>query len=405
MGKLNRFNYILRNIVMVAIVIGIYTRYKEDTKSLIIYVSIFAIILVNDYIRHNGIIRKKRLVTISLLLSIIAGGILGYFARGYSDIYPFMLTYEIIMFYNDGLGRALLSFNIITMIFSHLFDGVELSQIFLKSFWIENILDILMFVFLIASVIIFILYLKLQVREKNRIQKLNTKLNESYQKLQEYSNKIEELTISKERNRVAQEIHDSLGHSLTALIMHLDFLEKITNEDDTKSRKLIIKTQEIARSSMKDLRKAVFALKEEKSKLGFLDSLEELKNDLTINEALKINYDLGTELEKISPDLKNVIYITIKEALTNSIKHSNSTMIDIICCIKEHYVSLEINDNGVGCEEIIYGNGLDGINNRISIVGGNVKLNSSKDKGFSIAIFIPLREGGKSDEANKSDVS
>ncbi len=309
-----RYNYLLRNIVLATIFINIFFRYKEYPKSLVIYLGLFICILVNDYIRHNLLLANmNKWFKISLIFSIISGAVLVYFLRGYTDVYLFIIIYEIVMFLEGYFLKLILAIQVSCVCYIFFFSNGRISDMLSKSFWVENSMDFLMIVLLIAFLIIFFLYTKVQIREKIRFRTLNMELNESYKTLQEYSQRIEKLTISEERNRVAQEIHDSLGHSLTGLIMHLDYLDKVVENDIGKTRDIIVKSQDIARHCMNDLRKAVFALKEDYISNGLRASLDELKINLTVNNEMDIDYEIELNLEKLSPNLKILFIEQLKK--------------------------------------------------------------------------------------------
>lgn len=388
MKKYARYNEITRNVVFGIILINTYNRYKEIPKLLLIYSAIFIFLIANDYFRLKYFCNNRIKASISLLISIVVGSFFTYWAKGYGNVYMFILIYETIMFYEGTLGKLLLIFHILAIFTFFCFDIVSFTKLKSIGFWMENGIDLLMLSLFMISYILVLFYMKGQIRERVKVQKLNKKLNESYEKLEKYSAKIEELTISKERNRVAQEIHDSLGHSLTALIMHLDFLEKIIENDTDRSKDLLVKAQSIARNSMDDVRKAVYALKNNDKSNSFIDTLEELKSNLTINENLDITYDIQIDLKNISLDLKNIIYKSIKEGLTNGIKHGKATKFDISICEKNKDIYIEIQDNGIGCKEIKKGNGLIGIENRIKALNGNVKYYTHENEGFTIEAKI-----------------
>lgn len=399
MDKYKKYNYMVRNIMLFTILINIVFTHKNTSKAMIIYLVLYFCLLANDYLRHSISFTKKEIHSISLLFSIAGGSSLAYLAGGYTDIYIFMIIYEIIMYSREKISKYLLVVQVAVLFFIWFLRSGNFVNIFAISFWQENGIDLFMLGLFMAFYILSIHFMKLQMIEKRKVQKLNEELKESYDKLQEYSLKIEELIISKERNRMAQEIHDSIGHFLTALIMHIDFVEKVIDKDTKRTKELIVKIQDLARNSMNEVRKAVYALKENSSSKGLLDSINELKENLTINKSVDINYDIKGDIEELSPDLKNILYRTIQEALTNGIKHGNATEFVVTIYKSADFIELKIKDNGAGCSEIKEGNGLRGIRERIAAVYGNVKYNTNVGGGFIIDIYIPLK--GDYDEKNK----
>jgi len=163
-------------------------------------------------------------------------------------------------------------------------------------------------------------------------------------------------------------------------------------QDAAKSKELVIKAQALARDSMKEVRKAVYALKEAPKAGGLGDSLMELKDNLEISRGIKIHYDFKGAIEEISPDLKNVLYRTVREGFTNGIKHGKATKFDVKLRTSEEELRMEIADNGQGCISVKEGNGLQGIKSRIMPLNGEVSYMSNKDEGFVLSIIIPVKE-------------
>lgn len=397
MDKYSKYSYMLRNIVLGTIFINIISRYKDTPKPMLIYLGIFIFILTNDYIRHNFLSRKRNFqrYKVSLLISIVTGSALAFVARGYTDAYMFIVMYEIIMYLRGRTRILFFTLHILCFFYASIFNDISIQMVFNKDFWLENGIDLLMSIFLIAFFALLIYFLEYQARERRKTENLNRELHESYAKLQEYSRKVGDLAITKERNRVAQEIHDSLGHIMTALIMNLDYMEKIVDKEPDKIKELIIKAQELARNSMTEVRNAVFTLKEGKPTTGLLASVSKLIEDLTVGQEVSIKLDTQGDMEGLSPDISNILFRTVQEALTNGVKHGNATEILIYIERMNDYIKLQVKDNGTGCTEISKGNGLKGIEERIHSVKGIVRLESVCNKGFIIDISIPIFETGR----------
>src|SRR5699024_2342948 len=160
-------------------------------------------------------------------------------------------------------------------IFFILFNNIPMTVLLSLNFWKESITDLLFFsVGILFYVVMLYAYRNLR-KEKIKVDQLHKKLERSYEKLQEQSEEIEQLSISKERNRLAGEIHDNLGHSLVALNMNLDVATKIMDKDMNKAKELMVQSQTLTKESIEDLRLAVYALRKESS-LSFKDSITRL---------------------------------------------------------------------------------------------------------------------------------
>lgn len=391
MNKFLKYTDLLRNGLFIMIILNIILKHKATPAAAILYGGIFLAAILNDNLRYNHWYNNRKKFTISLLVSLGICTFLMFKSGGNTSIYYFFLLYDIIVFLEGKMSHLFLVVHFLIFVFVFfIYNDLFTENIFSLEYWKSNILDYLIF-FLFYSMTIFLYYsFKYNIKERWRVQKLNNELQEANKKLKEYSLKVEELTIQNERNRVAQEIHDSLGHSLTALIMHLDFLEKIVDSNSEKAKEVVIKSQSIARNSMQDVRKAIYALKAPEISKGLIYSIESLVENLTVSQGIKFTCNItGDDIEIIDLNIKNIIYITIKEGITNGIKHGCASEFYINLKKMDKSIKLTIKDNGKGCEKIIYGNGLKGMIDRVNAVAGTINFCGNIAGGFMVEVFIP----------------
>ncbi|HEX9026401.1 MAG TPA: ATP-binding protein [Clostridium sp.] len=147
----------------------------------------------------------------------------------------------------------------------------------------------------------------------------------------------------------------------------------------------------MATSSIKDLRKSVTLLNSELEIKDLDTSIEKLINDFYLVSNLKITFKNNQSIDNLSSIIKTSIYKTIQESITNSMKHGNATKINIKLTTTIENTELVITDNGIGCNTIIKSNGLNGIENRINLLGGTISYFSHNDLGFGIRLFIPIQ--------------
>jgi signal transduction histidine kinase len=230
---------------------------------------------------------------------------------------------------------------------------------------------------------------KLEI-EKEEVKQLNKKLKSANMKLQEYALQVEEMTVTRERTKVSQELHDSLGHSLMALSMHLEFAKKICIAKPEKVEAVLAQSEKIAKSSINDLRKAVSLLNSEIEITDLDDSIEKLIRNFYLVSNLKLTYAKNKSINNLSPLIKTSIYKTIQECVTNSLKHGSSTEISIKITADNENVEVIITDNGIGCNNIVKSNGLKGIEARINSLSGIVYYFSHDNLGFGIKLSIPI---------------
>lgn len=358
-------NYLLiiKSILFLSILTDIYIRYKNSLLIMILLFVFATIIITNDYLRNIRFKDHTKYVHISLFFSLCTSSILIFTIDGISTyFYYYSFLFEIFQFKKNML-KFFIPIHVLLLSFY---------AIGLKSYNLNSISYFLIFILSLLSYlsILGMLYNKRKLEmESKEVKQLNEKLRLANVKLQECSLEIEEVAISKERTRVSQELHDSLGHSLVALVMHLEFAKNICTTNPLKLEEILAQSEKIARAGINDLRKTVDLLKSEPEVQDLNASLGQLINNFYLFSNLKITYTKSTDIESLNPIIKTSIYKTIQESITNSLKHGNATKINIEIIKNINNVKVIITDNGIGCDNILKSNGLNGIENRINSLG------------------------------------
>ncbi len=382
---LNKF-FIIGRLMYIFLFIDIIHRTRGDISSFVLFASIFLVVAINDHLRIYGYYKSIRYgYYLSLFVSAIISGIMAYFGMGYIDIYMFMVFYEINLYTGGKIGKLLFisdCFIIISVIILRQVSSFK--ELYNINFWRENAFDFIMILFFIVSYSFSLHAYKALYIEKTKVERLN-------KKLEQLSKEIEKLTITKERSRVAQEIHDYLGHNLSALNMNLDVAGKIVDKYPEKTEEIINKCQRLTKESMEGLREAVYALKEEDYSFNLKYSIEELIGNFSNTGSVNIIFNYNKKVDELLLNYKNTIYSIIREGLTNSIRHGQADEICIDTDIDDGFVNIILRDNGIGCSEIIKGNGLKGIEDRILSIDGRVDYITDVNEGFEIRANIPIK--------------
>ncbi|WP_242954181.1 sensor histidine kinase [Clostridium puniceum] len=340
--------------------------------------------MVNDYTRKTKLtINSGYMYNTSLLFTIFGASILTYFIRGFeTNVFMTFPLAELLQ--SKGIRLKILLLIHFLLYLMLLITDIGMSNYLYK---LPSLLPALFGYFALCST----MYSEKIFRaEKDEVNKLNEKLQLANIKLQQYALEVEALTVSKERTTMAQELHDSVGHTLIALIMHLEFATKMCDIKPTKVKDVLIKAEYIAKSSINSLRDVVSLLKEEREIEFFNDSIKSIINNFHLLNNIKINFNTDEDLDNLSSIIKNSMCSTIKESITNSIKHGKATEITIKILRKNNNINLILTDNGIGCNKIIKSTGLLGIENRVTSLNGSVNYFSNDNFGFGMYICIPV---------------
>lgn len=227
----------------------------------------------------------------------------------------------------------------------------------------------------------------------DELAKKNAQLIEVNEKLRQHMMVVEELAMQKERNRMAREIHDSLGHTLTFLAKIQEGAILDFGQDNNKMLESIKMANKITRQGLKELRMSLYNMMPERQGMGaFFEELERLSSDFK-SSGVKVEITNTCRDEYINPEISQSLLRICQEAVTNSIRHGLADEINIIIRIDEKRLKLFIIDNGKGCTQIKKGYGLSGMEERVKKHGGNILLGSDGESGFNIRIEIPIEEG------------
>lgn len=237
---------------------------------------------------------------------------------------------------------------------------------------------------------------KYEIRQRTKLSqtmyelKVKTKqLENTYLKLKDTSEELEELTIVKERNRIAREIHDTVGHTLTTVLLEMEAGERlITIEPDTAIEKIRLAKAQV-RKGLQDIRESVKTLQAGRELMDFVPSLKLLMDETTKHGEIYIKHNFG-ELPKLNAAQEKAIYRALQEGLTNGIRHGKGTAFVFLLSYENGNIKFSLQDNGIGTENIVKGFGLAAMEERVKEVGGILSVHSKPGEGFCINITIPI---------------
>lgn len=194
------------------------------------------------------------------------------------------------------------------------------------------------------------------------------------------------LAVEKERVRIAQELHDSLGHNLVS-VMTLLKLSLISDKDAESNVKQALALSE---NLLGDIRNCVSGIKET-TELGVSSKIHSLIDNLgVVGECIELSI-IGEE-KPYHSFAGDTIYSVVREAVTNSLKNGDAEKINVIIKFRCDAIKGYIIDNGKGCEEILMSHGLCGMKEKVNSLGGKIRFVSSPDDGFSVNFILPVEE-------------
>ena len=248
----------------------------------------------------------------------------------------------------------------------------------------------------IANIFLFIGYMFVlimdQISQTRLVLELNDELAEKNTQLIDMNAELEEATKTKERNRLAREIHDTLGHTLTGIITGVDACAMIIDIAPDVAKQQLNAIADIARGGMKDVRRSVNALRPDVlEKKDLFEALQEMVESTRKSTGVEMNFACCAALDCFNQDEEDVIYRIVQEGTTNAIRHGKATRVDIRIERNFDTLWIEIRDNGIGCTDVKKGFGIHHMEERLKMLNGALEYDGSN--GFWIKAKLPIRWG------------
>jgi signal transduction histidine kinase len=216
-----------------------------------------------------------------------------------------------------------------------------------------------------------------------------------------YAASLEELTISRERNRLARELHDTLAHSLSAVTVQLGAVETLWDSSPAAAKGLLAQADESARSGLAEARRALQALRASPLEdLGLVLAIRALAEDAAARANAKLHLDLPAEnVTFLEPHIEQSIYRVAQEALENCVRHAEAKTlwVKLTYSSKQNQtgqIQLTMSDDGQGFDSsqaIPRGHyGVAGMKERANVIGGTLQVESSPGEGTTVQLVAPL---------------
>ncbi|ATF13910.1 sensor histidine kinase [Brevibacillus brevis X23] len=226
-----------------------------------------------------------------------------------------------------------------------------------------------------------------------QLQKAHTELQEAHLQLQEAALHSLQVAVLEERTRIARDIHDALGHSLTSLIVQLHALKYMLQDGPDNAQEAVRNMLGVAKQSLEDIRTSVHTLALDKTSLG-LTPLRALLSQAQKHTGIKMELICSDLDIPLSQEMTITFYRILQEAITNSLRHSDAKEILVIIEQKKDILLLSIRDDGsiTSDQKIKPGFGLTGISERIQLLNGTLAYRIREPHGFQLDFSFPISQ-------------
>jgi signal transduction histidine kinase len=248
-------------------------------------------------------------------------------------------------------------------------------------------------VIFLAAVIFVVVSTQIAVNEqkaRGEVERLAAELGEANRRLRKYAVQAEELATAKERNRLAREIHDSLGHYLTVINVQIEAARTVMETDRPSALDALRKAQSLAKEGLADVRRSIAALRATPTDTRPLP--EAVAALVEENRAAGISTELTImgEPRPLTPQTDLTLYRAAQEGLTNVRRHAQASRASLTIDYRdERIMRLLLQDDGVGSNETGGGFGLLGVLERAQLLGGGSRITTAPGEGFTLEVEIP----------------
>jgi signal transduction histidine kinase len=253
---------------------------------------------------------------------------------------------------------------------------------------VPHVSDLLMFT---VGLVLTIAMAAVAVRE----QALRVRLEKSHERLRAYADQVADLSATAERNRLARDIHDGLGHHLTAIALLLEKATAFAQRDPQESHRAVRDAHDSARAALDEVRRSVRMLRVEPSPVGLRAALADLVQAAEragLADAggwPPVSLAVEGDEEGYDEAALSALYRAAQEGITNARRHAQATRVNVSVALGDAAARLVVSDDGRGFGPGLEGFGLLGMRERVHLAGGRVELETAPGNGTRLTVTVP----------------
>ncbi|SHH33045.1 sensor histidine kinase [Clostridium grantii] len=379
-------NYFFLTIIMIATAIS---NINKSTIIIFLYLIILSLYTVKTYFAYND---KRASFSFCVILTYVLEILITFYLQ-YYDVYflsfiVLCLIVEDVALNLNKKASLLVTFNV--YIISCIILYIKLNEN--MPFLVITMLLLCLLYTIIYIIFFLIKYLFKQNEIIDRALKditiKNLEKENMYKNLKEAYSKVEVVTALKERNKIAAEIHDTVGHTLTTVLVELEASKRLMNKNMDKAIEKLNLAQGQVRKGLNEIRSSVRVIEKGEDALDFFESLEAFIESTEKNSDIIIKTQIDNSMQ-IYKKAETVIFSSLMEGLSNGIRHGNSTAFLFKLYREETQICFSLEDNGTGSPVISPGFGLRAMKNRVIEINGEFQVDSKEGEGFGIYITLP----------------
>jgi signal transduction histidine kinase len=216
--------------------------------------------------------------------------------------------------------------------------------------------------------------------------------------LARYASALEQLAISRERNRIARELHDTLAHTLSAVSVQLKALEVLWDSDPGEARRVLRATDDLTRSGLDEARRALHALRASPiEEMGMALALQRAAEEAKARAGFALTFSAPPQIAGLRPEVEQHLYRIGEEAINNVARHANARNVSVTLAQKGSATLLTVQDDGCGFDRGQAAQsghfGLTGMRERASLIDAWLEVESRTQAGTSVRVIYETPAG------------
>ncbi len=237
---------------------------------------------------------------------------------------------------------------------------------------------------------IFAQALRREQEARTQAQRLLQELQAAHARLRAYARQSAALAVARERNRMAQEMHDTVGHHLTVAAVQMEAAQALLRQDPERAARMLANAREQVRQGLQALRRTVAALRPPVEDLPA--ALKDLVGRFAQSTGLQVTAAIPEDLSRLPPPHRFLLYRAVQEGLTNVLRHAHASRVWIHLTVDEDRVTLTLEDDGRGppVDASAQGMGLRGMAEQAAQLGGQARLEAREQGGARLYLEVPL---------------
>lgn len=389
-------------------------RVPKNPRTLLIFTALFSALFFAAFAVRQISVRHTRTVTaISLYADAVLTILLLVVLRFNYNGFILYLLANIIYYIKSSRKFTVIAFgSFLYMICSYDVISVYFPLFSVKDYFLfydHAVQHRLFFIFYVLCNLNFVCFIifsaEISRRQKSTIDKIRllyAKLRDANTALKEYADIKERMGETRERNRLAMEIHDTIGHALTGISVGVDTCLAIMDVNPQAAKKQLSVISSVAKQGISDVRRSVRALHGEDEQTSLNAEIREMLDKTRSAAGIAIKYISDVPLD-FQGDERKTVFRVIQESVTNAIRHGKATEITIRISMEGTNLLIIVQDNGGGCADFACGFGTTHIRERLSMLGGTADFYSAAGEGFTVRAIMPVRSEKNGTKSENGD--